>query len=76
MATHSSVPAWKTPWRSLAGYSQSMGSQRVGYDLATEQHQSIVCIGQSQSPNTSHSPFPLASIHLFATSLFLLLLCK
>ena len=35
MATHSSILAWKIPWMEKPGRLQSMGSQRVGYDLAT-----------------------------------------
>ena len=40
MATHSSILAWKIPWTegTVAGL-QSMGSQRVGHDLVTEQQQ-------------------------------------
>ena len=37
MATHSSILAWKTPWTEEPGGLQSMGSQRVGHDLVTEQ---------------------------------------
>ena len=32
MATHSSILAWRAPWTE-----ESMGSQRVGYDLVTGQ---------------------------------------
>jgi len=32
MATHSSILAWKIPWREEPGRLQSMGSQRVGHD--------------------------------------------
>ena len=32
MATHASIPAWKTPWTEESGRLLSMGSQRVGYD--------------------------------------------
>ena len=35
MATHSSNPAWRIPWTEEAGRLQSMGLQRVRYDLAT-----------------------------------------
>ena len=34
MATHSSTFAWKIPWTEKPGRLQSMGSQRVGHDLA------------------------------------------
>ena len=39
MATHSSVLAWEIPWTKEPGGLQSMGSQRVGHDLATEHAQ-------------------------------------
>ena len=39
MATHSSILAWKTPWTKEPGGLQSMGLQRVGHNLATEQQQ-------------------------------------
>ena len=32
MATHSSILAWKIPWREEPGRLQSMGSQRVGHN--------------------------------------------
>ena len=32
MATHSSILAWKIPWREKPCRPQSMGSQRVGHD--------------------------------------------
>ena len=35
MATHSSTLSWKIPWTEEPGRLQSMGSHRVGYDLAT-----------------------------------------
>ena len=36
MATHSSILAWKILWTQDPGGLQSMGSQRVGHNLATE----------------------------------------
>ena len=36
MATHSSILAWRIPWTEEPGGLQSMGSKRVGHDLATE----------------------------------------
>ena len=36
MATHSSILAWKIPWTEEPGGLQSMGSQRVRHDLATD----------------------------------------
>ena len=35
MATHSSILAWRIPWREEPGRLQSTGSQRVGQDGAT-----------------------------------------
>ena len=35
MAPHSSILAWKIPWMEKSGGLQSMGSLRVGHDLAT-----------------------------------------
>ena len=37
MATHSSILGWKLLWSEGPGGLQSMGSQRVGHDLATKQ---------------------------------------
>ena len=37
MATHSSIPAWEILWTEEPGGLQSMGSQRVGHNLATKQ---------------------------------------
>ena len=37
MATHSSILAWKILWTQDSGGLQSMGSQRVGHNLATKQ---------------------------------------
>ena len=39
MATHSRILAWEIPWTEEPGGLQSMGSQRVGHDLATKQQQ-------------------------------------
>ena len=37
IATHSSILAWEILWREKPGGLQSMGSQRVGHNLATKQ---------------------------------------
>ena len=37
MATHSSIHDWEIPWTEEPGGLQSMGSQRVGHELATKQ---------------------------------------
>ena len=39
LATHSSILAWRIPWTEEAGGLQSMGLQRVGHDLVTQQKQ-------------------------------------
>ena len=36
IATHSSILAWKIPWTEKPGGLQSMGSQRVRHDWATD----------------------------------------
>ena len=36
MTTHSSILAWKIPWKGEPGRLQSMGSQRVGHGLVTD----------------------------------------
>ena len=41
MAPHSSTPAWKISWMDEPGGLQSMGSQRVGHNLATKQQNSL-----------------------------------
>ena len=42
MATHSSIFAWEIPRTEEPGGLQSMGSQRVGHNLATKQQQDPV----------------------------------
>ena len=42
MAAHSSILAWRITWTEELGGLQSMGSQRVGHDLETEEQQ--LCI--------------------------------
>ena len=39
LATHSSILAWRIPWTEEPGRVQSMGSQRIGHDLATEERE-------------------------------------
>ena len=41
---HSSILAWRIPWIGKPGGLQSMGSQRVGHDSATEQHRVVETI--------------------------------
>ena len=44
MATHSSILAWKILWTEEPGGLQSTGSQRVIYNLLTEQQQSFLLL--------------------------------
>ena len=39
MATHSSVLAWRIPGMGKPGVLQSIGSQRLGHNLATKKQQ-------------------------------------
>ena len=39
MATHSSILVWEIPWTEEPGGLQSVGSQRVGHDLAIKPQQ-------------------------------------
>ena len=39
MATHSNILAWRIPWTEEAGKLQSIGLQKVKYDLVTRQQQ-------------------------------------
>jgi len=43
MATHSSILAWEIPWTEEPGGLQSMGLQRVGYELASTWQQQCIC---------------------------------
>ena len=51
MATHASILAWGIPWTEESGGLQSMGSQRVGHSLATQQQHSHA--GMHQNLNSS-----------------------
>ena len=45
MTTYSSILAWKVPWTEEPGGLQSMGHERVGYNLATKHHHQLVADG-------------------------------
>ena len=49
-ATHSSILAWRIPWTEESGGLQSMGSQRVGHDRATDAFISFIPISQMRMP--------------------------
>ena len=42
MATHSSILAWEIPWTEESGGLQSVGSQRVGHNWATEHSSNLI----------------------------------
>ena len=51
MATHFSIIAWEIPWMEEPGRLQSMGSQRVRQDWATEHaHTDIQLDTENSSP--------------------------
>ena len=58
MATHSSILAWRIPWREKPGRLQSTGSQRVGHNSATSLQVSLVVknpsanVGDSKDMNS------------------------
>ena len=57
MATHSSIFAWEIPWTEQPGGLQSMRSQRVGHDWATEGKESACNAGDPGSkPGPGRSP--------------------
>ena len=60
MATHSSILAWRILWTVEPGRLQSMGSQRVRYDLVTSTltFQAPLSMGFSRQEYWSGLPFP------------------
>ena len=46
MTAHSSILAWRSPWTEKPGGLQSMGSQRVGRDLAAERARTHTVLGR------------------------------
>ena len=42
MVTHSNILVWEIPWTEEPGGLQSMVSQKVGHNLATEQRQLVL----------------------------------
>ena len=44
MATHSSILAWRTPWKEEPGGLQSMGSHRLGHDWAAERSLTLLLV--------------------------------
>ena len=58
MVTHSSSLAWEIPWTEEPGGLQSMGSQRVGHDLATDTFFSHCILSGILSWKDNGSEFP------------------
>ena len=54
MATHSSILAWRIPWTEEPGRLQSIGSQRVRHDLATN-NTIFLCVRQTRPTKTKES---------------------
>ena len=72
MATHSGILAWEIPWAEEPGRLESMGLQRVRYDLATKQQQQSIQFGP---PNRWNSCLDLTQLDdLFCSNKDLLLL--
>ena len=46
MATHSSIPAWETPWTEEPGGLQPVASQGTGHNLASE-HTGTHCVSRA-----------------------------
>ena len=62
--TRSSILAWKIPWIEEPGRPQSLGSQRVGHDWATE-HPPMTFTVQSSSKDTQMHSFVIKIFHLY-----------
>ena len=71
MATHSSILAWRMPWREEPGRLQSMGLQRVGHDWATSLSLSLYCLSNSCLTNPS---FTYTLTHICACPLLRLVI--
>ena len=59
MAAHSTILAWKIPWMKEPGGLQSVGSQRVGHDWATNTHTKFWKFSGIVSSNIFSEQFPL-----------------
>ena len=64
MASHSSILAWRIPWREEPGGLQSMGSQRVGDDWVTN---TLALLQLASTPRKEliHLPGPLIFVPFF-----------
>ena len=62
MATHSSILAWKISWTKEPGRLQSMGSQRVGYDWATNTHTLVALKVEWMTKHNELLPWTASSV--------------
>ena len=62
MTTHSSILTWRIPWTEEPGELQSMGSQRVGHDLAANTSQGSHCL--MTGPAFPTGLLPIADVSL------------
>ena len=58
MATHSSILAWRIPWTEKPGGLQSMGSQRIRHDWATNTH-------AHTHTNSIYVSIPISQFHMY-----------
>ena len=65
MATHSSILAWKIPWKEEPGRFQSTGSQRVGNDWAT----SLYSYAEEEPPFMCHFKSQNSSLQFWLWSI-------
>ena len=74
MATHSSILAWRISWTEEPGGLQSMGSQRVGHDLATkQQQQKLQNLFLKNSPKWWHLKLSQFKVNLVNATFLLLI---
>ena len=71
-ATHSSILAWRIPWKEEPGRLQSMGSQRVGYDWMTNMF-TFLSLWSHSCNSLPSFPFPICQnlTHLLGSLLCL-----
>ena len=62
IATHSSILAWKISWTKEPGRLQSMGSQRVGYDWASNTHTPVALKVEWMTKHNKLLPWTASSV--------------
>ena len=68
MATHSSIRAWRIPWTEEPGSLQSLGSQRVGHDWASNAFTFKLLVVENRHCNCSPGSCPGAANGVSRTS--------